>query len=305
LAKAGSTLYLGQGWRYLRDMVDTYWMWATAVPAATLLWRHWGLAHRNDRVAVGAMLGAAALHAGYICAVGGDYMHGRLLLPAVFAVALPVQVALPMPTAARLHGRIERPAAIALAVLAVWSVVCGVGLRRDQPTDLPFLEDVSDRRVVSRRPLVEPDEPDLPWLTGENVAAAYAAGDRGVVAILGDQVIPGGDPTTITVLMGSIGLSGYNAGVDVRVVDIGGLADVLAARSDPIPGRPAGHRKQVSDAWYAALYGTPSRQGNEADVAAAEAALQCPAIAELIEDTTAPLTIGRFFGNIVSTCTNS
>lgn len=305
LAKAGSTLYLGQGWRYLRDMVDTYWMWAAAVPVAMLLWRRWGFAHRNDRVAVGAMIGAAALHAGYICAVGGDYMHGRLMLPAVFAVALPVQVALPMPTAARVPGRIERRAAIALAVLAMWSVVCGVGLRRGQRTDLPFLEDVSDRRVVSPRPLVEPDEPDLPWLTGENVAAAYAAGDRGVVAILGDQVIPGGDPTTITVLMGSIGLSGYNAGVDVRVVDIGGLAEVLAARSDPIPGRPAGHRKQVSDAWYAALYGTPSRQGNEADVAAAEAALQCPAIAELIEDTTAPLTIGRFFGNIVSALDNT
>jgi hypothetical protein len=53
------------------------------------------------------------------------------------------------------------------------------------------------------------------------------------------------------------------------------------------------------------LYGTPSRQGNEADVAAAEAALQCPAIAELIEDTTAPLTIGRFFGNIVSALDNT
>jgi arabinofuranosyltransferase len=251
------------------------------------------------------MVGAGALHAAYICAVGGDYMHGRLLLPAVFAVALPVQVALPTRTAAMASGHIERPAGIALAALAIWSVVCGVGMRRDQRADLPFLEDISDRRVVSPRPLVEPDEPDPPWLTGENIAAAYAAGERGVVAILGDQVIPGGDPTTITVLMGSIGLSSYNAGVDVHVVDIGGLADVLAARSDPMPGRPAGHRKQISDAWYAARYGTPSRQGTEADVAAAEAALQCPAIAELIEDTTAPLTIGRFFGNIVSALGNT
>jgi arabinofuranosyltransferase len=300
LAKAGTTLYLGQGWRYFWDMVSTYWLWLAAVPAAMLVWRRWGLGHRNDRIATTAMLVAAAIHVGYICAVGGDYMHGRLLLPGLFATALPLSVAVPVRV-----ERVERRGAVALAALALWSALCGVTLRRDQRTDLGTLDDISDRRVVSPRPLVEPIEPDYLWLGGADMAAAFTSGQRGVVAIVGEQIVPGGDPTTITILMGSIGLSGYNAGVDVHVVDIGGLAEVLAARSDPIPGRPAGHRKQISDAWYAALYGTPSRQGGEADVAAAEAALQCPAIAELIDDTTAPLTVGRFFGNIVSALGNT
>ena len=55
------------------------------------------LADRDRRMAIAtaAMLAAGALHALYITAIGGDYMHGRLLLPAFFALAVPASIAIP------------------------------------------------------------------------------------------------------------------------------------------------------------------------------------------------------------------
>ena len=46
------------------------------------------LANRDRRLAIAtaAMLAAGLVHALYITAIGGDYMHGRLLLPAFFAL---------------------------------------------------------------------------------------------------------------------------------------------------------------------------------------------------------------------------
>jgi hypothetical protein len=91
-----------QGRRYLSDLTDPYGLW---VPLALL-----GLVLV---VQVGADLRARAwlrtaarlapvvaglLHAAYVMRVGGDFMHARLLLPAVFAVAAPIGVTVRRPS---------------------------------------------------------------------------------------------------------------------------------------------------------------------------------------------------------------
>src|SRR5699024_2752372 len=47
---------------------------------------------RSEKAAVIVMVGCALLHIVYVLRVGGDFMHGRMLLLPLFALLLPVFV---------------------------------------------------------------------------------------------------------------------------------------------------------------------------------------------------------------------
>jgi len=96
--------------------------------------------------------------------------------------------------------------------------------------------------------------------------------------------------------LGSIGVPAYDAGTHGFVIDIGGLAEPLAARTTPVPGRQAGHRKQTDEAWYDARFGGPS---DDPRVAAARHALTCAPGKDLIDSVDAPMTPGRFLSNVL------
>ena len=93
-------------------------------------------------------------------------------------------------------------------------------------------------------------------LTGLQVHRTYEAGTRGYDTV----PRPGTHRDLLVVTMGSIGVSAYNAGRQVWIVDIGGLAEPLAARTSVISGRAAGHRKSVDLAWYDAEFGARARR---------------------------------------------
>ena len=120
---------------------------------------------------------------------------------------------------------------------------------------------------------------------------------RGYFKITDKQPRPGRDPNAFVLTLGSIGVPAYDAGTHVFVIDIGGLAEPLAARTAPVPGRQAGHRKQIDDAWYDARFGGPS---DRPKVVAARHALACEPVAGLLQAVDAKMTPGRFFSNIVA-----
>jgi len=66
---------------------------------------------------------AGLLSAAYIVRVGGDFMHGRMLLPAVVCALLPVLV---------LPAR-DRVGAALLVGLAVWGGICAMTMRFPRP----------------------------------------------------------------------------------------------------------------------------------------------------------------------------
>ncbi len=301
LAKDAGGIHVHQGINYALDLSRPYALWIPLLLIVGLLSRTAVRSSPPLRVAVVAMSGAGVLHAAYIVMVGGDYMHGRLLLPALFAFSLPAAVG----WSATHKTREAAFAGAVIAVGAVWAVVCAGWLRYQNPP-LVTLPQISSSREAS--PLVEPRENDNKFWTGAQIAKAYARGERGTVKLVGDKVLRTGDPHKLVVVVGSIGIAGYNAGVNVRVVDIGGLAEPLAARTDPIGGRPAGHRKQVDQAWYTAQFGVPVQtrffgvtvvHADPAKVAAARKALRCAPLSELLEAIDKPLTPKRFLSNIV------
>ena len=97
IVKEGTELHWDRGTTYLYDFTRPYWLWIPAlllvfggyVPLVSSL-----LAARRRRAVavVAAFVVAGVVDVLYVVAVGGDYLHARLLLPSVFALCAPVAV---------------------------------------------------------------------------------------------------------------------------------------------------------------------------------------------------------------------
>lgn len=288
-AKDADGLHLRQGWNYLFDFVDSYALWLTVpLMAAVLVVRARRDHDRRRNILVLAMVGGAALHGAYIVAVGGDYMHGRLLLPACFALAVPAS------TVVRERRSFDASVAALAGLLALVSVVW---FRPPPNPPGAIVAQITDYRTLSGATMTLEEETSF-GLTGRQAHQAYADGVRGYFDVEAKTPAEALDPDVFILTLGSIGAPAYHAGRRVYVVDIGGLAEPLAARAEPIPGRPAGHRKQVDDAWYDARFAAPTPDDSAA-VIAARHALECGDIRDLIHAVDADLTPGLFLSNIV------
>jgi arabinofuranosyltransferase len=286
LAKDSGRLYVRQGWNYLYDLLHTYLLWMPLVLIAIVI----GLKLRESRdrslrIVTGAMLTAAGLDTAYIVATGGDYMHGRLLLPALFAVALPASLVL-RPHALRTYG--------ILGAGIVWVVACAGWMRYPPPPKIFAVPEIADWRRMMGGALF-PTQKQTYVLTGRQARRLYDGGARGYLRLLDTVPRPGKHKGLLVATMGSIGLAGYDAGRQVWIVDIGGLAEPLAARASAIEGRPAGHRKDTDPAWYDAEFGTDP---GDSKVMAARHALSCEPLSGLLTAIGSPLTPSRFASNV-------
>jgi arabinofuranosyltransferase len=208
-----------------------------------------------------------------------------LLLPAFFALAVPASLAV---------ERRSLPAIATASTAVAWSLVAVVALRPPPPPRSYVVADVADWRTVEGSAIVPKDVTF--GLSGMQVGEAYRAGVRGYLTDVSKSALPGRDPHRLVVDMGSIGVPAWHTGTNVWVVDIGGLAEPLAARFPDVPGRPAGHRKATQTAWYDARFGAAV---GGPKVVAARHALTCQPISGLLRAVDAPLTPSRFFSNIL------
>jgi arabinofuranosyltransferase len=274
---------------------------------------------RRALVALTALPVAGLVNALYVVRLGGDYMHGRLLLPAVFALVVPV-AAVPVraPRSPRRIVVLERAVAAGVAaVVAVWATISVVHLR---PSPFPTVPNLfsSDAHAGDVR------------LYGEH---AVTAADRGVVA--GSPLVP--DPDVAVFIEGpvdggqrrpdgrqiygayGIGVVGYTLGPDAYVLDLLGLADPLVSRFELERPGTTGHEKPIPAAWLAArvtagpvdpdrfptpvvmvaLYESPPGLFDR-DTDAARRALGCGDLADLERAVGEPLTVGRFLSNLVA-----
>ena len=125
IAKEGTDLRWDRGWAYLQNFAGPYWLWVPLLamvagaylPLVRALRAH-GRAVSSWVVLV--FLGLGTFSGLYVVAVGGDYLHARLFLPAYFALCAPVAVV-----------ALARRYAIALAVVP-WALAAGLALRPPQ-----------------------------------------------------------------------------------------------------------------------------------------------------------------------------
>ena len=315
LAKEASTARWEQGLFYLRDLTDTYRLWipllvvvvgvAAMGIAVGLGARRGPAAARGERIAAAAVLAgpvlAGVLLAVYVTRVGGDFMHGRMLLPAVFSVALPV-MAVPL----------QRWTALPVIAMAAWAAFCVLGLRPAYDTLGPNW--IANERlyyvlIVDRpHPVTPEDFVDHP-VAPEGVAALAAApgpslalpgpGPDGLRWWLLDTA--GGDDRD-SILWLNLGVTGELAPLDTRVLDGVGLVNPLAAHATGIPDGRIGHDKDLPPEWLVADSTAPTTDPGFVDPAGVEAArraLACPRTVELLESVRAPMTAERFWRNLV------
>ena len=317
IAKDASHANWALGLLYLMDLLVTYWLWAALlvimlggfVPMIVALWRPraW-----RALIVIAAFVLGGLLNMAYITGSGGDWLHGRLLLPALYALVMPVAVV-----------PLHRWHLAALLVLP-WAGFClavfnpEVSENRSQWRSAVTLEDVNWGPQSTRmRQLQEPGFYfDRGW--GANFTRIELTESSDYISLPAAAV-------------GGLGASGYALGPGWHIIDLWGLAHPLTARLIStqsmvelgLPGVPAearlpGHDKPLPNVWLAALI-TPEGATPEADVFPqrknpliphtageqfrqqvdlARRTLQCPPLQELYQAITTPMGPQRFIDNI-------
>jgi arabinofuranosyltransferase len=258
------------------------------------------------------------VHALFVVRLGGDYMHGRMLLPSVLGALLPVAVVV-----------VQLRVALALGTVVVpWAVVCALFLQApsrlvdntepwyDQRTTLTAAEGHAHPVTLADYTRFAASQPTIGWRLAQIARARSAVvvdyepaqrrvGDRVLPWLVprplpGAWAAPSADAPVIAVT-GSIGRLGYAAGAGVRIGDFLGLADPVGARTrliEPRTRRP-GHEKEFPAAWYLARFAAGDLPpAVRPQVAAARAALTCPPLRRIIAATSAPLTLRRMVDNL-------
>lgn len=290
---------------------------------------------RSTPVVTVAFLVVALVMLLYVTRVGGDFMHGRVLLPSLFLILLPVSV-VPLPVGPARGSADASVRRVAVPVTAAaWLVVVGWAVTV-QVTEDPFREEpesitsagiVDERQFYIQRtghkhPLLAEDYLDFPRMralvrdvsrneTGAVFLPVPGFQDRWDVVAY-DHPMPGLAPFELpedpvkTVVFLNLGMTSMNLPLDVGVYDTVGLASPLAAHTDRMEDGRIGHDKFLPYDWVLAqkqVIEDPVNFPRWIDVNwvnQAEVALQCPATQALIESYSAPLTPERRWSNLVN-----
>jgi arabinofuranosyltransferase len=321
LTKEATLIRWDRGWRYISDMFGTYWLAVPGLllliagygPSAIALWRRHA---RRGTYVLAAFLGAAIANALYIVAIGGDYLHARMLLPPIFAACAPI-AALPV-TRRHMAGLAAAP----------WVVVAVVFMRP------PVFRLGS---TFQNPPIGRMTTEDAGFAAGQPKREMFT--DTGLYfqrlprQIFYRADIPlGPDVRQPEAAVYAVGVMPYAVGDRLYVLDLFGLASTLDSHMR-IPAYSgfglvpyAGQEKPMPPPWIGALLLPPGvsvdpsvlpgahryslvkpTSGREFDeqVAIARAALKCPPLRQLDESVRAPLTPRRFLDNIVHSFANT
>ena len=317
LAREAGLSHWDQGAAYAWDTLGTYWLLVPLLLLVAWLGRRLPYLSRTDLLLALLPVLAGALHIAYVIKVGGDYMHGRLLLPGLFALLMPV-TALPLAP----H---RATASLVAAAVAIWAVVAATELR----TPYAGTASISDRGFTdeaayftygsaAKNPVTLEDHgQDQRAVLG---AEAKRRAERKEPVLVDEGEVFGefpsrpGLPQPTVIVSDRIGVLSYAAGPDVHVVDELGLGDPVASRLRlDQRGRP-GHEKVMDYAWTIARFSNsvPRPADVEPDcsdclqrlpevkdqIPAARKALYCGTLHDVILAITEPMSLSRFFENL-------
>ncbi|MGI5352743.1 hypothetical protein ACQEU8_31860 [Streptomyces sp. CA-250714] len=314
IAKEASGTQWEYGFGYLLNTLDPYVLW---VPLGLLA--AFGLyelvrarvrhapgrpapdARTADAALRGAPVLAGLLSAFFVVKVGGDFMHGRMVLPALFLVLLPVFL-LPL-------GRVT---AGLVSGVGIWSLVCLFALRPpyESPDDGRIIFDshtVYQIALGARHPVSQHAHTTKPRGFNEAARRAVREGKHTLVLRMGNASYPllPLAPHVRAPVGGAearLGLAGASLPLDGLAVDLLGLGNPLGAHTEPVTHTKAGHEKPLDRAWILAdltAPGTPVPSGvDPRRVRAARHALTCGPLPDLLASARAPLTPTRFLTNL-------
>ena len=269
IAKEGFGSRWAQGWLYLLDLVQPYWL----LPIVGV-----------------ALVAGGVIHGSFVCRAGGDFMHGRLLLPALFAVAS-ASALVPLPFA----GRYRKAALLGLLFWAAYVCLCA----RPPYASRISRDGIADerqwyvRRAHTNRPIALKDYAYMSF---------YRIGE-GATQLVRQH---GGK----ALYWAHIGIAVAVIPDDIIVIDPLALNDHIGARITLTKrGRP-GHEKIVPSSWFLARYppgvgivvtnqldGQFREKEPQSAIDAARVVLASPSLLELHDAVAEPMTLRRFIQN--------
>ena len=312
LAKEATHSYWSAGWSYFKaTFIDTYALWVPVVLLAVtayvpLVRRYHHDVQRRALLVMAVFVGGGIVDAVYIVRVGGDFMHARLLLPALFLVLAPV-AAIPMTT--RLLGAL---------LVTPWALVALVGLR--SVDDLPRAFGPATTNAITVQDFgLGPGQAGRAWFKGPGVY--YYQGRL--------PGVPSGPKTALATY--GVGVASYAFGPNTYVLDLFGLGDAFTSHLQLTHRGVIAHEKPLPYPWIVARLLRPGpqvQQLNNSDfsgpfkffgwraiddprgesfdqrVADARRALACPRIQTFFHTYEGPLGLSQFVDNLGNTFTN-
>ncbi|MGW6377392.1 flagellar motor control protein ZomB [Rhodococcus sp. NPDC055112] len=350
VAKDAGGAKWGQGFTYLWNLVGPYWLWLPllVLVVAVLVTRPWS----GARAAADTAGGSAAVNTGgtaaarwqsrlrtpgavvavilvtglllmiYSLRVGGDFMHGRVLLPVLFCFMLPIAV-LPVRIPAREEWGKTRSTALFAVGAGAWLITVIWAISVSNSSGMPNGTVVGKSGIVDERnfyalntghahPIRAEDYLDYPRMRAMVEAIANTP-DGGLLlpaaAFTYWDVVPPPEPIPEggaghTVYFLNLGMTSMNVGLDVKVIDQMGLAYPLAAHTERLDDGRIGHDKALYPDWVVADTGMVDIHPwlpwymDEDWVADAKVALTCPETQEVLDSSRGELTRPLFIRNI-------
>lgn len=297
LAKEASVTRWEQGGYYLQDLLDTYELWwagaGLLLTVVVLAFRRSPFRARTALVAAVPIVSGLML-AVYVTRVGGDFMHGRMLLPALFCLLTPIMVV-----------PLTRWTLVPLLATAVWATASLTSFRPAYGESLGPHQIANERLYYvllldNPHPVTAEDYRTHP-MVAEGVERLARSSEPSLAIVGGASwyVYPSTmDRDTLVWL--NLGVAGELAPLDTRVLDGVGLVNPIAGHATGLPDGRIGHDKDLLPEWFLADAGVTGDTGfvGPEYVEAARRALACPATVEMIESYRAPLTAERFWQNL-------
>ncbi|TSE00744.1 hypothetical protein FOS14_06935 [Skermania sp. ID1734] len=333
----------GQGFTYLWNLVGPYVLWlplallvvvtvlvlrrragapadvvATATPKQPV-WRRLQRRLRTPGAVVALFLVCGLLLTGYTIKVGGDFMHGRMLLPQLFCFLLPVSViAIRVPEDWRSRSETT---GFALAGIG-WIATIGWAIFASNTVGMPNGTVIGRSGIVDERayyvlntghahPILAEDYLDYPRMRAMlrdinetpngGLLLASPSFEFWDVAPPPLPIPPGGAGHTVYFL--NLGMTSMNVPLDVRVIDQEGLAYPLAAHTVRLKDGRIGHDKDLYPDWVIADLHMVDKHPwmpwylDEDWVKQAEVALKCPETEDLLTSYRSDLTWARWKQN--------
>jgi arabinofuranosyltransferase len=272
VAKDASHLRFRQGLAYLADFASPYRLWIALLVLLVLLVLFLlaaGQLSRADAVRCAAAAGAGLLMALYVIAIGGDFMHARMLLPPTFALLLPVML-VPVPVPKRGAGPAIATLCLLVATIGVWAAGAALEWRDPVPAGVIPASGIAAERAFwvvhtgQQHPdnaaefvlagLGSADAPGrLEWLISQDARSGrpeliyYPGTPSWYVAV------PLSRPSySVALAFSLLGQGGAGTPLDGLVVDQHGLSYALGSHLAGDPNGRPGHTKWAVPAWIVA-----------------------------------------------------
>ncbi|MEV0462329.1 flagellar motor control protein ZomB [Nocardia tengchongensis] len=356
VAKDAGGAKWNQGLTYLWDLVGPYWLW---LPLLILLvagvvlarqrrselsggshshsnasetrkpgWRGRidSFSHRlrTPAAVVALMLGSGFVLTVYEIRVGGDFMHGRMLLPQVFCLILPVAVLpvrLPHKLAAGAAGT-RRMELASVVVLAAFAGVAGWAVFAADTTAITTGTKIRANGIVDERiyyvlntghdhPIRAEDYLDYPRIramvrdiSNSPDGALLLSSPSFTNWYLVPAPVPEGNGEHVVFFL-NLGMTSMNVPLDVRVIDQMGLAYPLASHTDRLTDGRIGHDKNLYSDWVVVDTGMVDKHPwmpsflDEKWTTQAKTALSCPETEAMLASVRGPLTFDRWRHNVM------